>query len=125
MSTPSWAVANARTSGEVSTPPKSEISARSSGTTDQVVVADAAAAVHVPGEERAVEPQLAEVERRAAQDLAGRAAGVAVLLAHPQRQAGPALAPVAVVRGGDARIVDVQAAGRVEQHAPGGVGAVA
>src|SRR5690242_5659777 len=100
--------ANASCSGVVSTPPKSEMTARSSGMADDVVAADALPAVHVPGEERAVEPELAEVERRPAQELAGGPARVAVVPAHPQLESGAALAPVDVVGGGDARIVDVE-----------------
>src|SRR3954468_5617332 len=99
MPSPSCTARKASESGDVSTPPKSEITARSSGTPDQVVAPDAAAPFHVPREERAVQPELAEVERRAAEHLARRTARVAVLLADPQLQAGPALAPVGVERG--------------------------
>ncbi len=75
--------------------------------------------VHAPAEERAVEPQRAEVERRAADDLAGGAPRVAVVLADPQLEAGAALAAVLVVRGRQARLVDAQAAGGAEQRRPG------
>src|SRR5262245_24899876 len=45
-----------------------------------VVASDALAALHPPAEEGAVEAQGAEVERRAARDLAGRAAREAILI---------------------------------------------
>src|SRR4051794_32872062 len=117
--------ANASCSGVVSTPPKSEMTARSSGMTQHVVAADALVAVDAPGEERAVETQLAEVERRAAQQPAGGAARVAVVLADPQLEPGAPLEPVAVVGGGDARVVDVQVALWVEHDAPARLGVVA
>ena len=58
-------------------------------------------------------------DRRAAQHLAGAAARVAVLLAHPQLEPGPPLVPVAVVGRRDARVVDRHRAVGVEQRGPG------
>src|SRR3954452_3498660 len=121
----SEASANASCSGVVSTPPKSEMTARSSGMTDHVVAADALVAAHVPGEEGAVEPQLPEVERRAAEQPAGGAAWVAVVLSQPQLEAGTALAPIGVVGRRDARVVEVDVGLAVEQHAPASLGVVA
>ena len=62
-----------------------------------VVAPDALAAVELPGEERAVEAQLPELDGGAAQHLAGAAARVVVVLADPQLEPGAALVPVAVV----------------------------
>src|SRR3954451_16973009 len=116
--------ANASSSGVVSTPPKSEMTARSSGMTDQVVAADALVAAHVPGEEGAVEPQLPEAERRAAEQPAGGAARGAVVPSQRQLEAGAAVAPVGVVGRRDARVVQVDVGLAVEQHAPASLGVV-
>ena len=45
----------------------------------------------MPAHEREVEPEAAEVERRPADDLTGRPLRIAVLIADPQLEAGPAL----------------------------------
>ena len=89
------------------------------GPADHVVAPDALAAVELPDEERAVEPQLSELDRGAAQHLAGAAARVVVLLADPQLEARAALVAVGVVGRRDARVGQRDRALRVEQRAPG------
>src|SRR5215207_8006471 len=68
-----------------------------------VVAPDALAAVHVPAQEGAVEAQAAQVQRRAANDLARGAAGGG-LLVQPQLQPRAPLAFGAVVAGRQPRI---------------------
>src|SRR4051812_28315493 len=71
-----------------------------------VVAADALAPLHPPAEERAVEPQAAEVERGAAQDLARAAPRIGVLAGRPQLEAGAQLAVVGVVGRRQQRLDD-------------------
>ena len=97
---------NALDSGAFSTPREVGRRRGRSGAAQHVVAPDALAAVDVPAEERAVEPQRAELERRAAQHLAGAAARVVVVLADPQLEPGAALVAVAVVGGREARVGD-------------------
>ena len=107
----------------VSTPPKSRDDRpdRAHARRTRVVAADAGAAVHAPGEERAVEAQPAELERPARQRLAGGAARVVVLLGDPQLQAGAALAALGVVGGREAGLgdlLDVRVLARSPRRAP-------
>ena len=84
--------ANASLSGSVSTPPKSVTMALITSAADDVVAAVARAALDVPAEERDVEPQRAELERRAGHDLADAPERVLVVLGQPQLEAGADLA---------------------------------
>ena len=107
-------------SGVVSTPPKSQTTARIIASAcdrrrrrrraaQDVVAPDALATLHPPVEERAVQALLAEVERRPAQHLARGAAGVVALLGHPQLEAGAALALLGVIGRRQPRVVDLVA----------------
>ena len=89
-----WSRANASISGGVSTPPKSRDD-RPCGLTRGAARRSGPTPVRpsmLPAQERAVQPQRAELERRAAQRLARRAARVVVVLADPELQAGAELA---------------------------------
>src|SRR4051812_3751528 len=78
----------------------------------------------MPAEERAVEPERAEVQRRAAHDLPGAAArprGLALLARGPQLEPGAARAAVGVVGGGEAALLERQQPARLPERAPDGL----
>ena len=116
-------------SGVVSTPPKSQTTARAHAAAaglvadDHVVGADALAALHPPREHRGVHAQALERQRRAGPRGARRAPRE-VLAGQPQLEPGLALAPVAVVDGRDARVLD-RAAPPPSTHEPAGHALVA
>src|SRR4051812_1472757 len=87
-------------------PRAAKVAAAELGPAQHVVAAEALATFHPPAEEGAVQPQAPEIERRPARDLAGGAARPAVLV-DPQLEPGAQLAPLGVVRRGQARIDDV------------------